>query len=96
VVQQERDGMTKLRTSLFICATICTILVLALFVSVATYGAGLQQYSHGPLPPPDDDRGPGEFAHGPLPPPDDDRGPGELAHGPLPPPDDDRGPGELA
>ena len=66
--------MTKLRNSLAVYATICTVIVLALVVGAAIYGtSNLRLISHGPLPAPDD----GScgcnvlLAHGPLPAPDD-------------------------
>ena len=86
-----RNGYTtmKFRASPLICATIFTVIVLALLTGAVTYGshASVQLLSHGPMPPPDDDTS-SFMAHGPMPPPDDDTS-SFMAHGPMPPPDDD-------
>ena len=87
--------MRKVRSSLLLCATICAVIVLALTISVVTYGSSLQLLSHGPVAPPDDDVGGGNIAHGPVAPPDDDVGGGNIAHGPVAPPDDDVGGGNI-
>lgn len=75
--------MNRGRRFSLVCATICTVLALAVFW-------------HGPMPPPDDDVIPPQFAHGPMPPPDDDVIPPQFAHGPMPPPDDDVIPPQFA
>jgi hypothetical protein len=77
--------MTKTRASFLICATICTVIVLALTFGAVAYGSNSTQrmFSHGPVMPPDMDDN--SFAHGPVMPPDmEDQ---SLAHGPVMPPD---------
>jgi len=83
--------MTKFRSSLLFCATICTVIVLALVVGAINYGSpNLQLFSHGPYPPPPPEGDGGSFvlAHGPYPPPppEGDGGSFFIAHGPYPPP----------
>src|SRR5579871_3529857 len=80
--------MIKFRNFNAICATICTVIVLALIIGVATYASssvGLSAHpvriAHGPNPPPDGDIGDIRIAHGPNPPPDGDGGDVRIAHG---------------
>jgi hypothetical protein len=80
--------MMNSRGFLAACATICTVTVAALVVSVITYGIG--PIAHGPWPWPDDQNGGNIVAHGPWPWPDDQNG-GNLKHGPWPWPDDQNG-----
>ena len=92
--------MRMLRSSFAVCATICTIIVLALVIGVLTYGpSSLRLVSHGPLPAPDDGSNGGNLvSHGPLPAPDDGSNGGNLVahtHGPLPAPDDGSNGGNL-
>jgi hypothetical protein len=77
--------MTKLRGSLLICATICTVIVLALMIGAIAYGAN-SQISHGPVGPPLPDDSPVFSAHGPVGPPLPDDSPVFSAHGPVGPP----------
>lgn len=93
--------MIKLRKSWLICATICTIIVLALIIGTATYGSpNLRLFSHGSNPPPPDDGSTGNYqlTHGSNPPPPDDGSTGnlQLAHGSNPPPPDDGSTGNFA
>jgi len=92
--------MIKIRKSWLICATICSVLVLALIVGAVSYGSpSLRLFSHGSNPVPPDDGGTGDlqFAHGSNPVPPDDGGTGDiqLAHGSNPVPPDDGGTGDL-
>jgi hypothetical protein len=89
--------MRKLRSSLVLCATICALIVLALTMSVVTYGSSLQLLSHGPVAPPNHDTNGGNIvAHGPVAPPNDDTNGGNIiAHGPVAPPNDDTNGGNI-
>jgi hypothetical protein len=92
--------MTKLRDSNAICATICTVIVLALLTGAVTYGTPhLRLLSHGPMPIPPDDGSTGDLriAHGPMPIPPDDGSTGDfkIFHGPMPIPPDDGSTGDL-
>jgi hypothetical protein len=80
------DLMTKLRSTFLFCATICSVIVLALVVGALAYGSNsnLPVWVHG-MPPPDGN-GTTLDAHG-MPPPDG-TGTTFLAHG-MPPPDGD-------
>jgi hypothetical protein len=92
-----RLKMTKLRSSMVVCATICAVLVLALAMSPMVSASSLRLISHGPVAPPDGDGGDGGniISHGPVAPPDGDGGDGGniIAHGPVAPPDGDGGDG---
>jgi hypothetical protein len=85
--------MTKFRSSMVLCATICAVIILALTMSAIMNGSSLRLLSHGPTPPPSDDgdNGGNIISHGPTPPPSDDgdNGGNIISHGPTPPPSDD-------
>lgn len=71
--------MTKLRGSILLCATICSVIVLALFAGVFTYGSPSAPclFSHGEIPPTNGLL----LAHGEIPPINGLL----LAHGEIPP-----------
>jgi hypothetical protein len=85
--------MKKLRFSVVLCVTICSVLVLALAGGVVSYASntGVQQLSWGPEPAPDDNLGNFQVAWGPEPAPDDNLGNIRVAWGPEPAPDDNLG-----
>jgi hypothetical protein len=85
--------MTKLRSSVILCATICAVLVLALTMSAIGSASSLRLISHGPTWPPDGDGDGGNIiSHGPTWPPDGDGDGGNIiSHGPTWPPDGDGG-----
>jgi hypothetical protein len=91
--------MIKFRKSWLICGTICTVIVLALVVGLAAYGApAVLSHGSNPVPPDDGSSGNIFLAHGSNPVPPDDGSSGNilLAHGSNPVPPDDGSSGNIA
>jgi hypothetical protein len=79
--------MKTIRLWLPLCATICSVLLLALLLGFAANGSGYKLYSHGLDPIPDGGDGGLLLVHGLDPIPDGGDGGIRLAHGLDPIPD---------